>query len=127
MNLPTHPPTVILAPSPVHGLGVFAVQDIPANTCLGQFIGEEYSLKDFKQKYNKDTSFCYHLGRQNKILVAKENRNWITYINESKTPNVCLKQRGCWTLCPILAGQELFLQYDKKGIIKYPRDYLLLN
>lgn len=117
------PPLVTIAPSPVHGLGVFATQDISANTHLALFLGEEYTLKDFKAKYNKDTSYCYQLGRQNKIICAKENRNWITYINESKEPNVCLKKRGCWTLKPILAGEELFLHYDKKGMIKYPRDY----
>jgi hypothetical protein len=109
--------------SPIHGLGIFATQDFPANHFFGLFEGIEYTLREFKEKYGKDTRYCYQLGRQNKILCAKETRNWITYLNESKTPNCCLKKRGCMSILPILTGHELFLHYDKKGVIKYPRDY----
>lgn len=118
------PDSLILQPSSVHGLGIFATKDISANVCLGLYEGIEYTLKDFKEKYGKDVRYCYQLGRVNKIICAKENRNWITYINESQTPNVCLKKRGCWTVTNIQAGQELFLSYEK-GTIKYPRDYSL--
>jgi len=108
--------------SPIHGLGIFALKDIPANSCLGPFIGIEYSLKDFKERYGKDVRYCYQLGRLNKIICAKEHRNWITYMNESATPNCCLKKRGCWTLKDISIGDELTLSYDRKGVIKYPRE-----
>lgn len=110
--------------SPIHGLGVFATQDFPANHFFGFFEGGvEYTLKDFKQKYGKDTRYCYQLGRQNKIICAKETRNWITYLNECDTPNCHLQKRGCASLSPIRAGEELLLHYDKRGVLKYPRDY----
>ena len=125
MNLPVVLPSgLLLQPSPLHGLGVFASQDYPANHFFGFFEGEILSLKDFKAKYGKDVRYCYQLGRQNKIIVAKEPRNWITYLNETDPPNCCLKKRGCWSLVPIQAGQELTLKYDKKGVIQYPRTYL---
>jgi hypothetical protein len=109
--------------SPVAGMGIFATRDFPSDYFFGFYEGVEYSLRDFKAKYGKDTHYCYQLGRQNKIICAKENRTWITYINESETPNCVLKKRGAWSARAIKAGEELFIYYDKKGIIKYPRDY----
>ena len=119
------PDSVEIKPSPLHEKGVFATQDIPAHSCLGSFTGMEYSLKDFKEKYGKDIRYCYQLGRLNKIICAKEQRNFITYINESEKPNCYLKRRSCWTARDIKKGEELFLSYNKKGMIKYPRDYEL--
>lgn len=109
--------------SPIHGMGIFAKEDISANVYLGRFEGIEYTLKEFKEKYGKDTRYCYQLGRQNKIICAKENRNWITYMNEQNPPNCSLLKRGCITKTSVQKGEELFLHYDKKGVIKYPRDY----
>lgn len=122
MNLPSG---LQLQPSPVDGLGIFAQEDFPSGFFFGFFEGVEYSLKDFKEKYGKDTRYCYQLGRQNKILCAKEKRNWITYLNESSDPNCLLKKRGCWSSRPIQKGEELFLCYDKNGVVKYPRTYTL--
>jgi SET domain-containing protein len=117
------PDSLILKPSPVHGLGIFAAKDISANVCLGLYQGIEYTLKDFKEKYGNDTRYTYSLGRMNKIISAKEERNWITFINESKTPNVFYAKRGCWTNRLIKKDEELFLTYPKK----YPRDYSLTD
>lgn len=123
MDLPSCPSCVEIRESPIHGLGVFAKEDIAPNFCIGPFEGIEYSLKEFKTLYGKDTRYTYQLGRLNKILSAKEKRNWITYMNEGAPINCVLKKRACWSSTAILKGQELFLHYDKKGIIKYPRDY----
>lgn len=123
MDLPSYPSCLIIKQSPVHGFGVFATEDLEPDTCLGFFTGTEYSLKDFKLKYGKDIRYCYHMNRVHKVICAKENRNWITYINESPCPNVILKKRACYTNRLIKAGEELFLQYDKNGSMKYKRDY----
>lgn len=112
-----------LKESPLGGEGIFACQDFPKETFLGHFTGTLYSLKDFKEKYGKDVRYCYQLGRQNKIICAKEERNFITFMNESITPNCYLKKKGCYTSQDIRAGDELTLRY--KGCIKYPRDYSL--
>ena len=123
MNLP---PGLSLRPSPVDGLGIFATQGFPANHFFGLFEGTVYTLREFKERYGKDTRYCYQLGRQNKIICAKEQRNWITFLNESATPNCFLQKKGCWSLRPIAEGEELFLSYDKKGLLKYPRSYTLV-
>lgn len=114
------PSVLELKSSPIHGLGLFAKEDIPKGTLLGLFEGEEMHISDFKQQYGKDYRYCYKLLRQQKIIVAKENRNWITFLNEYRTnPNVYLKRGQCWTHYDIKKGEELFLNYGSL----YPRDW----
>lgn len=119
------PPFLELRPSGIEGYGIYTTINLSANQFLGYFVGTEMSLREFKEKYGKDVRYCYQLGRLNRIIVSKEQRTWATFLNENKVPNCCLKKRGCWTLYDIAAGTELTLLYDKKGVIKYPRDYTL--
>jgi len=110
-----------IAPSTIHGLGLFAKVDMSSNTRIADFKGEEMTLREFKERYGGDTRFCYSLRRLNKIIDGKQENNPSRYCNESLTPNVCLKKRGLYTCTPVKAGDELFLLYPKS----YPRDYLL--
>lgn len=116
MELPTG---LVIKESPIDGLGVFALTDIPSGQWLGDFVGEEMSLTDFLKKYGRDYRYCMRLRRINKVLVAKERRNWITYINDGvkgfDTPqvNVVCKRRGCYTARDIRQGEELLLDYGK--------------
>ena len=115
------PPCLEIKPSPVHGLGVFAKEPIRSRKRLGEFTGVKYSRREFKAKYNNDYSYCYCAKRANYILSAKEQRNFMTYINESRTPNVEIVKRKLIALRDIQPGEELFLSYDRD----YPRDYEL--
>jgi len=110
-----------IQPSPIHGLGVFATQQLKPKMTLAEYTGDRYTLREFKEKYGKDIQHCYVARRANFILCAKENRNIITYINESKTPNVEIKSKILRPLRVIEEGEELFLHYAKD----YPRDYEL--
>ena len=112
---------LVIKESPVHGLGVFAKQTIPKGTKLGTYTGDKYSLKEFKEKYGKDISYCYVARRANYILCAKEKRNIMTYINERLHPNVILKRFILIADKDIQQGEELFLNYAKD----YPRNYEL--
>ena len=115
------PANLELKPSPIHGLGIFAKEDIKAKKYLGEYEGVKYSLKDFKEKYGNDTEHCYVAKRYNYILCAKENRNWISFINESKEPNCIIHAHKLKTIKDIVKGEELFLQYPAS----YPRTYTL--
>ena len=112
---------LVIKESPVHGLGVFAKQTIPKGTKLGTYTGDKYSLKEFKEKYGKDISYCYVARRAHYILCAKEKRNIMTYINERLHPNVILKRFILIADKDIQQGEELFLNYAKD----YPRNYEL--
>ncbi len=120
MNIHTHP-LLEIKESPIHGLGVFAKGFIAENTRLGKFQGIKYTLKEFKEKYGNDISYCYVARRGNYILCAKENRNVMTYINESLIPNVRLYRFFLRANRDIQPGEELFLYYGDK----YPREYQL--
>lgn len=107
--------------SPVNGLGLFVTQAIKADVRIADFNGTEMTLRDFKEKYGKDTRYCYSMRRINRIIDGKTVDNPSRYCNESATPNVCLKKKGLYTCSPVKAGDELFLSYPKD----YPRDYTL--
>ena len=113
------PPTLAFAVSPVHGWGVFSLIDIPANTNLGEFIGEYMNHKTFTERYGSDRRYVYMKQRTWEYRVAKEKRNWITYINDGKhgfaksEVNVCLKNWCCYTTRAIKPWEELFLDYGR--------------
>jgi len=107
--------------SATHGQGVFATQNIPANTLLWNYVGEEMTLREFKEAYGKDLTCTYVMRRANKIICGKDVWNLSHFCNESLTPNVLLKNRGLYTLRAISIGEEMYLRYPKD----YPRTYEL--
>ena len=107
--------------SPVHGMGLFAVVDIPANTRIADYNGTEMTLKDFKIQHGTDYRCTYRMQRAGKIINGKEYDNAQHYCNESLTPNLICKKKGLYTIAAVKAGDELFLRYFKE----YPRDYEL--
>lgn len=106
-----------LRESPIHGLGVFATRDFPAKYKFGEYTGQEMSLRDFKSRYGTDYQYTMVLRRQNKVIVAKECRNFVTWVNdgthgqEHPVENVRLISRHLVSLQPISAGEELLLRY----------------
>lgn len=111
-----------IKPSEIHGLGVFATQEIKKGEKICDYYGEEMTWKVFKERYGdyKNNSLnTYPMRRVWKILVAKEepykSQNPVNYINEGD-PNVVLKKRSLYAFRPISSGDEFLLQY--------PRDYL---
>jgi SET domain-containing protein len=113
-----------LKPSSIHGLGIFAIKNFIENEFIGDYIGEAMTKAEFKTRYGNDIRYTYWT-KQNfpntKVYSAKEKRNFITYINERRDPNVFLKNRKLYAKCNIVIGDELFLRYDNK----YNRDYTL--
>jgi SET domain-containing protein len=119
---------LIVKESNIHGLGLFTDEPLKKGEKIYQYIGEEMSLKEFREKYGEyklNSLNTYRMKRQNKIIVAKEEpfktENKINYINESKNPNCILKSKYLVTLHDIQQEEELTLQYPKD----YFRDYLI--
>jgi SET domain-containing protein len=106
--------------SSINGLGVFAKEDIPKGTCLGTYTGIQYTRADFIKKYGKDFRYCYSTQFPwNPIICAKENRHFMTYLNESSEPNVFLKSYKLYANRDIVCEEELTLKYPKQ----YNRSY----
>lgn len=113
---------IIIKKSPIHGLGLFINNDVPPHTPICYYSGIEMSRKEFNEKYGKDLRYCYYTNFPwLPVIVAKEERNPITYCNESAQPNCYLKKRWLYAYRPLKAGEELTLKYNKS----YPRDYVL--
>ena len=106
-----------IQPSQIHGLGVFATKDIPKGTKISYFEGIEMTYKEFWAKYGKDYRYCYKRLPWLPLIVAKEKRNLITYVNdayfgqEGLHHNCILKSRYLIALEDIPKGQELLLKY----------------
>jgi len=114
--------------SNIHGLGVFATENIKTGTRIYDYYGELMKWKDFTTKYGKykyNSLNTYPMRRTWQIIVAKEepykSNNMVNFINESLEPNVFLKNKGLYSKREILAGEELLLSYPKD----YYRTYLL--
>lgn len=100
--------------SSIHGIGVFAKETIPPGTCLGTYTGTRYTREEFLQKYGADYRFCYTTSFPwHPIVCAKESRHFMTYINESDSPNVYFSRYKLYTRQEIKAGEELLLQYPQ--------------
>ena len=113
------PDGLILKESPIEGQGVFTIKEFPESYCFGPFIGIEMPIKEFHKAYGMNYIYCYRLGRTNKIISAKHDRNFITYINDGihgqavNKVNVVLKKRALYALRPIAPNEELLLDYGK--------------
>jgi len=103
---------------PNAGKGVFAVEDIPKGTKLDDYKGEEMDESAYIKKYKDDKKKYYYSMRNiHKMIDGRKyiDENISHYINEWKTANVELRDRGLYTTKKIKKGSELYL--------KYPRDY----
>lgn len=111
--------------SPIHGKGIFTREKISKGVVLGEYTGTKISKTEFKILYGNDIRYTYWSGHNfpgTTVIVAKDPRNFITYINESIVPNTILVKKKLITLSEIDKDSELFLLYSKS----YPRDYTLL-
>ena len=106
--------------SPIHGLGVFARQPLPAGTGIGRYEGRRYTPDEVNQR-GWDTALTYVFGLSDGSLIdAAEGGNATRHINHACEPN-CI----AWeveddegrpvveieTLRDLQAGEELLLDY----------------
>lgn len=105
------------------GWGILATRAWSAGECIGDFEGERMGKPEFIERYGKDTRHVYYTRHNfptTIVVVAKDPRNFITYINEDKEqPNVELKKYKLWCKTDIDIGKELLLKYDSKQYPKY--------
>ncbi len=109
-----------LAPSGLHGIGVFAIKPVPKGTYI--FYGDDAPLAwlekikiqklppEIKKLY---MDFCVRRGTK---YGCPKNFNQLTvpwYLNHSKHPNVgCDKKYNFFTLRNIRKGEELLADYS---------------
>jgi len=114
----------VLKPSPVHGIGVFAIRDIPKG-CRNIFsnnIGEwiKLPIADIEQlpEHSRNLVETYCLYDDENYYVPDYGfkvMDLVNYLNHSATPNIISINNGeCFeALTDISAGAELLINYGE--------------
>lgn len=113
---------VALQPSPIHGIGVFAIRDIPkgCRTIFSEGVGEwiRLPIKDVEQlpDHSRNLVETYCLYDENDYFVPSYGfklMDLVLYLNHSSTPNIRSVDDGAFfeALADIKAGTELLVNY----------------
>jgi SET domain-containing protein len=113
---------VMIQPSPLHGIGVFAIRDIPKGTrdLFSQGIGEWIKLTmaevEALPKHSRDLVENHCLFDEDFYYVPDYGFklvDLVIYLNHSDTPNVVSVNDGEFfeAICDIKAGEELLVDY----------------
>jgi SET domain-containing protein len=127
-NLPHEGVYTRLKPSDIHGVGVFAILDIPKDTYI--FNGDNSKMvwvdksvideqdEEIKKLYD---DFCIIKGNKYYCIDSFNNLNVCWYLNESKDdPNVgCDDNYEFYALRDIKKGEELTMDYS--SFCEYPK------
>jgi len=113
---------VMIKPSPLHGIGVFAIRDIPKGTrdLFSQGVGEWIKLTiaevEALPKHSRDLVENHCLFDEDYYYVPDYGFklvDLVVYLNHSDTPNVISINEGEYfeATRDIAAGEELLLDY----------------
>lgn len=121
----------MLKPSPVHGIGVFAMQDIPkgCRTIFSKNVGEwiKLPIADVERlpDHSRNLVETYCLYDEEHYYVPDYGfkvMDMVNYLNHSSTPNIISVNDGEYfeALTDIAAGEELLVNY---GLIVDTTEY----
>lgn len=113
---------VMIKPSPLHGIGVFAIRDIPKGTrdLFSQGVGEWIKLTiaevEALPKHSRDLVENHCLFDEDHYYVPDYGFklvDLVVYLNHSDTPNVISIDEGEYfeAIKDIAAGEELLVDY----------------
>jgi SET domain-containing protein len=118
-----HDVYVMLRPSPVHGIGVFAIKDIPkgCRTIFSKGVGEwiKLSFAEVEQlpPHSRNLIETYCLYDEENYFVPDYGfklMDLVLYLNHSADPNVISVNEGDQfeAIRDIRVGEELLVNYD---------------
>lgn len=112
-----------LRPSSLHGIGIFAIRDIPENADPFKGIREQkwvefniFELKYLGKEILKMIDDFYVIGKDGKVLINEDGLNGMDisfFLNNSKSPNIKTIDGDYTfiTLRKIKKGEELTVAY----------------
>jgi SET domain-containing protein len=117
-----HDTYVMIQPSKVHGIGVFAIRDIPKGTKdlfskgFGDWIKVSKEEVEQMPKHSKDLIENHCLFDEDHYYVPEygfKMVDLVIYLNHSETPNVISVNEGEYfeAIRDIKEGEELFVDY----------------
>ena len=123
---------VTLKASPIHGIGVFAICDLPkgCNTFLSKDIGEWIKVPicevELLPAHSRNLIETYCLYDEENYFVPDYGfkvMDLVNYLNHSNTPNIISVNDGAYfeTIREIKCGEELLIDYGE--IVEGVDDY----
>ena len=112
---------IYIAPSKIHGIGIFAAQNIKKNTPLFYYNNENALPIEIKQLIEigikksviKILKRLYHARNGYIFLKPKQDLTWVNLINHSLNPNVIHKDSYYISIKNIKTHEELTINYLK--------------
>ncbi|HZH56596.1 SET domain-containing protein-lysine N-methyltransferase [Yanghanlia caeni] len=111
----------VVRPSSLHGKGVFAARDIPAETCIIEYRGKRITPEEADElpSYSpEDPNHTFFFSLSNgKIIDGGQQGNAARWINHSCRPNCEARENETgsrlyiYSLRDIAAGEELVFDY----------------
>jgi len=118
--------------SPIHGLGAFAVTDIPKGARIIEYAGERINNAEADRRYDDESmprhhTFLFILNSRTCVDAAFEG-NEARFLNHSCDPNceAVITRGHIWieALRPIAAGTELVYDYQYEDDPEYTEEDL---
>ena len=114
MQAPTSTELYEVKPSAIHGMGVFARADIPAETRILEYVGERISKKESLRR-RKENNFFVFVVTNKFDLDGAVDWNPARFINHSCAPNceARMEDERIWIYAvrELRAGEELTFNY----------------
>ncbi|MES2331749.1 MAG: SET domain-containing protein [Bacteroidota bacterium] len=115
---------VALKPSSTHGIGVFAICDIPKGTRSifskdsGNYIPLSFVEVEQLPPHSKNFIETYYLYDESHYFIPAHGckvMDMANYLNHSSEPNIISVEEGLWfeALRNIKEGEELFVDYGE--------------
>lgn len=114
------PPFIELRQSDIHGLGVFATQDLPVGTEIGSYTGRRYSEKEAAElDFNDEVTYLFSLS-DGSVIDGGQGGNATRHLNHACEPNCEAEEVESAagelgirfeTIRQVRAGDELFIDY----------------
>jgi len=118
-SAPSGKPLFAVRNSPIHGRGVFATRNIPADTFLIEYEGARISEKEAERRHGQNQDDPYHTFffslESGKLIDGGDNGNEARWINHSCDPNCeAREEKGrvyIYTRRDIKRGEEFNYDY----------------
>jgi SET domain-containing protein len=115
---------VALQPSATHGIGVFAIRDIPKGCRTvfsketGDYIQLSFAEVESLPEHSRNFIETYYLYNDTHYFIPAQGckiMDMANYLNHSSQPNIISVEEGRWfeALRDIKKGEELFVDYGE--------------
>ena len=115
----TDKPFHVVRNSPIHGRGVFAARNIPAETCIMEYKGRRITDDEASERGSSDPNNPYHTFffslEDGRLIDGGDRGNDARWINHSCEPNCEAREENgrvfIYALRDLKRGEELYYDY----------------